>query len=76
MIVAEAGESTRWSRLAALTLSEAVAVAPASLPVTVCAPAVEAVQVAPLQDPFGVIEKVVEAVTSKELPELSKPCAV
>ena len=64
MIVAEAGESARWSSGPAVTLSEAVLVLPPSLPVTVCAPAEVAVQLAPVQDPFGVIEKVVFAVTS------------
>ena len=60
----------------AVTLSEAVAIAPASLPVTVCGPAAVAVHTLPLHDPFGAMEKVVDAVTSDELPELSKPCAV
>ncbi len=77
MIVAEAGESTRWSSAPAVTVSEAVLVFPESLPVTVCTPATVAVQLAPVQDPFGPIENVVEAVTSpSELLEASKPSAV
>ena len=47
-----------------MTLSEAVPVLPAFVPVTVCAPTSEAVQVAAEQDPFGAIENVVLAVTS------------
>ena len=50
---------------------------PPSLPVTVCAPALEAVQVAPVQEPFGAIVKLVAAVTSpSELSYWSRPCAV
>jgi len=77
LIVAEAGESARWSSGPALMLSEAVPVLPPSLPVTVCAPATVAVHVLPVQEPFGEIEKVVEAVTSpSELFPASKACAV
>src|SRR5439155_17190691 len=66
-----------WSRLPALTLSEAVPVLPVFVPVTVCAPATEAVQVAPVQDPFGPIENVVLEVTSpSELLYWSRPSAV
>ena len=57
MIVAEPGDSTRWSRAAGVTCSDAVPVLPALLPVTVCAPEVEAVQVAPVQEPSGPIVK-------------------
>ena len=56
-IVALAGLIVMWSRLPALTFSEAVPVLPAAVPVTVCAPAVEAVQLAPRQDPSGPIVK-------------------
>src|SRR5207248_5006281 len=56
LIVAEAGESARWSSGPALMLSEAVPVLPPSLPVTVCAPATVAVHVLPVEEPFGVQE--------------------
>src|ERR671937_364642 len=76
-IVAEAGESAKWSSAPAVTLNEAVAVLPPSLPVTVCAPATVAVQALPVQEPFGPIENVVDAVTSpSEFPDASKPWAV
>ena len=64
MIVAAAGESTRWSSAAAVTCSDAVPVLPASVPVTVWAPEVVAVQVAPVQEPSEPIVNVVPAVTS------------
>ena len=77
MIVAVEGLITMWSSGPELTCSEAVPIAPASFPVTVCAPAIEAVQVAPLQDPFAAMVKVVLAVTSpSELSYWSRPCAV
>src|ERR671935_137342 len=63
-IVADAGESARWSSGPAFTVRDAVAVLPPSLPVTVCAPATVAVQALPVQLPFGEIVNVVEAVTS------------
>ena len=47
-----------------LTVSDAVSVFPASVPVTVCGPAAVAVQLAPVQVPSGAIENVVTAVTS------------
>jgi hypothetical protein len=76
VIVAEAGESTKWSSARAVTVSEAVLIAPLSFPVTVCGPAAVAVQTFAVHDPFGEMEKLVEPVTSKELPPVSKPCAV
>src|SRR5919201_2673532 len=77
VIVAEAGDSTRWSSAAAVTVSEAVPVLPPLVPVTVCCPATEAVHVAPVQDPSGAIENVVLAVRSpSELPYASRPSAV
>src|SRR5919204_1735195 len=76
-MVAVAGLITMWSRVPLETCSEAVPVLPSSVPVTVCAPAVEAVQLAPLQEPSGAIVKVVLAVTSpSELLYWSRPCAV
>ena len=76
-IEADAGESARWSREPAVTLSDAVAVFPESFPVTVCAPAAVAVHTLALQEPFGPIENTVEAVTSpSERLDESKPCAV
>src|SRR6266540_2690420 len=60
LIVALAGLITMWSTPDVLTCSEAVPVVPASVPVTVCAPATEAVQVASVQEPSGAIENVVE----------------
>ena len=63
--------------MTAVTLSAAVPVLPASVPVTVCGPAVVAVQVAAVQEPSGAIVKVVAEVTSpSELLELSKAVAV
>ena len=63
--------------LGALTVSEAVLVLPASLPVTVWAPATVAVQLFEVQEPSGAIVKVVAAVTSpREFPAASKACAV
>jgi len=77
LIVAVAGLITMWSRLPAVTFSEAVPLLPLLVPVTVCAPAVEAVQVAPVQDPFGAIEKIVLAVMSPSvLSYWSRPSAV
>jgi len=64
VIVADAGDSTRWSSGAASTVSDAVLVLPPSLPVTVCAPATVAVQTFALHEPSGRMENVVEAVTS------------
>src|SRR5436190_185983 len=76
-MVAEAGDKTRWSRAAGLTLSVAVLVLPEYAAVTVWAPTVEAVQVAPVHEPSGAIENVVELVTSpSEFPAASKPVAV
>src|ERR671935_289450 len=76
-IVAEAGESAKWSSAPAVTLNEAVAVLPPSLPVTVCAPATVAVQALRVHEPFGPIENVVNDVTSpSELFDASKPSAV
>ena len=76
-IVAVAGARTRWSSAAAVTASEAVAVLPPSLPVTVCAPATVAVQVFPVHEPFGAMLNVVEPVTSpSELPVASNPWAL
>jgi hypothetical protein len=77
VMVAEAGDKTRWSSEPAATFNVAVRVFPSAVPVTVCAPAEVAVQVLPVQDPFGPIENVVLAVTSpSELFEASKPSAV
>ena len=76
VMVADAGDKTRWSSEPAVTLNDAVAVFPSAVPVTVCAPAEVAVQLAPVQDPFGPIEKVVLDVTSPSgLPDTSNPCA-
>src|SRR5438045_9107389 len=76
-MVADAGESTRWSSGPAVTLSEALALLPPLAPVTVCEPALVAVHALAVQAPFGAIEKVVTAVTSpRELPPASNPCAV
>src|ERR671937_545699 len=76
-MVALAGVSARWSSVPAFTVSVAELVLPASVPVTVCEPAVVAVQLAPVQEPFGLIVKVVFAVTSpSELLYWSRPCAV
>jgi hypothetical protein len=58
-------------------VSEAVAVLPPSLPVTVCGPPAFAVQMLPTQVPSGEIENVVNAVTSpSELFAASKPWAL
>src|ERR671934_44879 len=77
LIVAEAGDSARWSSAPAFTVSEAVFVLPPSLPVTVCEPATVAVHDAPVHVPFGEIEKVVNAVTfPTSLPDASNPSAV
>ena len=71
-----AGESARWSSGPAFTVSDAVPVLPAVIPVTVCGPAVVATQVVPLQEPSGAIVKVVDAVTSpSELLYWSRPSA-
>jgi len=59
VIVAEAGESARWSGGPALTVSEAVPLLPDFVPVTVCAPAFVAVQLPLPQEPLGAIVKVV-----------------
>ena len=60
-----------------LTVSVTALVLPASVPVTVCGPAVVAVQVAPVQEPSGEIVNVVCAVASpSELLELSNASAV
>src|SRR5919199_668643 len=75
-IVAEAGARTRWSSAAAVTVSDAVAVAPESLPMTVWGPALVAVQTFAVHEPSGEIAKFVDAVTSNELPFVSKPVAV
>src|SRR5204863_9658563 len=76
-IVAEAGESTRWSSGPAVTPNEALALFPPLTPVTVCEPAIVAVHALDVQAPFGAIENVVTAVTSpSELTAASKPCAV
>src|SRR5881227_2052183 len=76
-MVADAGESTRWSSGPAVTLSEALALLPPLAPVTVCEPALVAVHAAPLQEPFGAIEKLVVDVRSpSELPYWSRPAAV
>src|SRR5581483_6095266 len=62
---------------AGLTCSEAVPVAPALVPVTVCAPAAVAVHTLAVHDPFGVRLNVVVPVTSPRLLLLaSRPCAV
>ena len=77
VIVADAGDRTRWSSEPAVTLNDAVPVFPSVVPVTVCAPTEVAVQLPPVQDPSGPIENVVLAVTSpSELFEASKPSAV
>ena len=77
VMVADAGDKTRWSSEPGVTLNDAVPVFPSAVPVTVCAPADVAVQLPPVQDPFGPIEKVVLDVTSpSELFEASKPSAV
>src|SRR5919202_6709258 len=76
-MLADAGESARWSSAPAVTVNEGVAVLPPSFPVTVCAPASVAVQTLPVQEPFGPIENIVEEVTSpSELLAASKPSAV
>ncbi len=76
-MVADAGESTRWSSGPAVTLSEAPALLPPLAPVMVCEPALVAVHALAVHAPFGAIEKVVTAVTSpRELPAASNPCAV
>jgi hypothetical protein len=49
---------------AAVTVKVAVAVWPASLPVTVWTPATEAVQEEVVQEPSGAMLKTVEAVTT------------
>jgi hypothetical protein len=77
VIAADAGEMTRWSSGARLTVSDAALVLPPSLPVTVWAPAVVAVQRLPVHEPLGAIVNVVAAVTSpRELFAASKACAV
>src|SRR6478672_8263971 len=77
VIVADAGDRTRWSSAPAVTLNDAVPVFPSAVPVTVCAPTEVAVQLPPVQEPSGPIENVVLAVTSpSELFEASKPSAV
>src|SRR5919204_539565 len=77
LIVADAGDSARWSSAPAFTVNEAVFVLPLSLPVTVWDPATVAVQTFPVHVPFGEIEKVVNAVTSPmSLPDASKPPAL
>ena len=80
-IVAVDGDSTRWSRAAGFTSTDAVAVTVASvvssLAVTVCGPAVVAVQTFAEHDPSGAIANAVDAVTSpKEFPAGSNPCTV
>ena len=77
VMVADAGDKTRWSSEPGVTLNDAVPVFPSAVPVTVCAPADVAVQLPPVQDPFGAIEKIVDAVTSpSELSYWSRPSAV
>jgi hypothetical protein len=63
-MTAEAGDRTRWSSVAAVTVSCALLVLPPLVPLTVCVPAFVAVQTLPLHDPSGLIVNVVEAVTS------------
>src|SRR5919202_1469890 len=63
-MLAGVGESARWSRSPARTLSDAVPVFPLFVPVTVCAPATVAVHEAPLHEPFGETVNVVVDVTS------------
>src|SRR5215210_2016437 len=76
-MLADAGDNARWSRGPAVTVNAAASVLPASLPVTVCGPAVVAEHEAPRQVPSGESEKVVNAVTSpSELLDASKPSAV
>jgi hypothetical protein len=64
VIVAEAGDSARWSSGPAFTLRWAELVLPAYVPVTVWMPAIVAVQFAPVQPWSGTIVKIVFAVTS------------
>ena len=63
MIVAEAGASARWSRAPAVTVSDAVAVTPPLLAVTVCTPALVAVHTLAAQEPSGASVNVLEPVT-------------
>src|SRR3954451_2467750 len=74
LTVAAAGDTSRWSRAAAGTVSVAAAVRPMNEAVTVCAPAVLAVQTFRVHDPSGAIAYEVEVVMSpNELPAASKP---
>ncbi len=76
VMVAVAGESTKWSNGPASTCSDAVPVADPLVPVTVWSPGTVAVQVAPAHEPSGPMVKVVESVTSpRSLPHASNPCA-
>jgi hypothetical protein len=62
--VALAGLITMWSNAPLLTCSDAVPIAPTSVPVTVCAPPAVAVQMATMHEPFGLMVNVVSDVAS------------
>src|SRR4051812_34637150 len=76
-MVADAGESARWSSAPATTVNVALLVLPASVPVIVCVPATVAVQTFAVHEPSGMIAKLVCVVTSPtELFAASNPSAV